>query len=167
MSDRTTPFTVRAATRDDASILARQRIELYRDLGQLPEATADPLLAAARRYFEHAIASGEFHGWLASPSGGPGEIIAGAGLRLRAIAPRPGRKPGEVSAVPQGLVTNVFTERTWRRQGAGALVLRHVIDWARANHLASLVLHASSEGRPLYEKLGFEATNEMRYTGEL
>jgi len=23
-------------------------------------------------------------------------------------------------------------------------------------------LHASAEGRPLYEKLGFEATNEMR-----
>jgi hypothetical protein len=25
-----------------------------------------------------------------------------------------------------------------------------------------VILHASDEGRPLYEKLGFEATNEMR-----
>jgi hypothetical protein len=29
------------------------------------------------------------------------------------------------------------------------------------------VLHASEEGRPLYAALGFEGTNEMRYTGRL
>ena len=28
--------------------------------------------------------------------------------------------------------------------------------------MASLFLHASAEGRPLYEELGFEPTNEMR-----
>jgi hypothetical protein len=27
------------------------------------------------------------------------------------------------------------------------------------------VLHASSTGRPLYERLGFVSTNEMRYLG--
>jgi len=41
------------------------------------------------------------------------------------------------------------------------------IAWARAHGIARLVLHASPEGRPLYEQLGFEATNEMRYVGEL
>ena len=45
--------------------------------------------------------------------------------------------------------------------------MQHVIDWARGHGIARLVLHASSEGRQLYERLGFEATNEMRYTGEL
>jgi len=30
-----------------------------------------------------------------------------------------------------------------------------------------LVLHASTEGRALYEQLGFVATNEMRYEGDL
>jgi len=29
-----------------------------------------------------------------------------------------------------------------------------------------LVLHASQDARPLYEKLGFVPTNEMRYTGD-
>lgn len=32
---------------------------------------------------------------------------------------------------------------------------------------ARLVLHASPDARPLYERLGFEPTNEMRFTGEL
>ncbi len=29
------------------------------------------------------------------------------------------------------------------------------------------VLHASPDGRPLYEPLGFVATNEMRFAGDL
>ncbi len=33
--------------------------------------------------------------------------------------------------------------------------------------IARLVLHASPEGRSLDERLGFEPTNEMRYTGDL
>jgi hypothetical protein len=33
--------------------------------------------------------------------------------------------------------------------------------------IVRLVLHASDEGRPLYESMGFEPTNEMRYTGTL
>lgn len=33
--------------------------------------------------------------------------------------------------------------------------------------IARLVLHASPDGRALYERLSFEPTNDMRYTGEL
>lgn len=47
------------------------------------------------------------------------------------------------------------------------LIMEHVIAGARDAGVSHLVLHASSEGRPLYEALGFVATNEMRYTGEL
>jgi hypothetical protein len=45
--------------------------------------------------------------------------------------------------------------------------MEHVLAGARAAAVSHLVLHASAEGRPLYEALGFKATNEMRYTGEL
>lgn len=44
--------------------------------------------------------------------------------------------------------------------------MRHILDWARQERLDRLVLHASDDGRPLYERLGFAATNEMRYRGE-
>jgi len=40
-------------------------------------------------------------------------------------------------------------------------------DWARRERLDRLVLHASPEGRPLYDRLGFVATNEMRFADEL
>ena len=62
---------------------------------------------------------------------------------------------------------NVFTERAWRRRGLAKLLMEHVIAGARTAGVTTLVLHASAEGRPLYEALGFSPTNEMRYTGEL
>jgi hypothetical protein len=47
------------------------------------------------------------------------------------------------------------------------LLMRRVLAWAREQRLDRLVLHASPEGRRLYERLGFIATNEMRFAGDL
>ena len=68
---------------------------------------------------------------------------------------------------PQGLVVNVYTERAWRRRGVADALMRELLRWCRANGIESIVLHASGEGRPLYQKLGFTPTNEMRYDGSL
>jgi hypothetical protein len=37
-----------------------------------------------------------------------------------------------------------------------------MIQWLKEQGFSSVVLHASDEGRPLYETLGFVPTNEMR-----
>lgn len=97
----------------------------------------------------------------------PETVIAGAGLQLRRILPRPDRTGTIVLTGQQGLVLNVFTEVPWRRQGVAEELMQYVLAWAKEHQLASLVLHASREGRPLYEKLGFAGTNEMQYMGEL
>jgi GNAT superfamily N-acetyltransferase len=162
-----TRFTTRPATAADAPILARHRAEMFRDMGELAEEMYEPLVAASRRYFEHAIRSGEYVAWFAAPADRPAEVVGGAGMQLRPALPRPGRHGREVTHGPQGLIVNVFTERPWRRRGVAELLMREIIAWARANGIRSLVLHASLEGRALYEKLGFVATNEMRYEGEL
>jgi hypothetical protein len=36
------------------------------------------------------------------------------------------------------------------------------VEWCRADGFHGVVLHASDEGRPLYESMGFQTTNEMR-----
>ena len=53
-----------------------------------------------------------------------------------------------------GSVSMVLVAQTHERQGFGARIMRHVIDQAGG---ATLVLHATASGRPLYEKLGFHA----------
>jgi GNAT superfamily N-acetyltransferase len=159
-------FTVRTATVVDAPTLARHRAEMFRDMGVLPEPLFEVLVDASRRYFEEAIPSGEYLGWLASPTTASSEIIAGAGLQLRRVLPHPDPRRGDVALGRQGVVLNVYTERAWRRRGLAAPLMQHVLNWATANGVTSLVLHASHDARSLYEKLGFVPTNEMRFAGQ-
>jgi GNAT superfamily N-acetyltransferase len=65
------------------------------------------------------------------------------------------------------LVLNVYVEPHWRRRGLARRLMQEILEWAPTAGVARLVLHASREGRPLYEALGFTATNEMRYGGRL
>lgn len=158
---------VRLVTTADAAVLARHRAEMFRDMGDLADDHYGALLAAAEREIEAGLASGDYVGFVASPHGRPGEIVAGAGIQIRKLLPRPLEGNAGIRTGPEAIVLNVFTERAWRRRGIAERLMQHVIDWARTHGMARLVLHASPDGRPLYERLGFVPTNEMRYTGEL
>jgi uncharacterized protein (DUF1330 family) len=76
------------------------------------------------------------------------------------------RPLGVTCGSPGALAAGVRV-RSWRRRGVAALLMQHVLAWARHERLDRLVLHASAEGRRLYEGLGFVATNEMRFAGDL
>ncbi len=156
-------FQIRRATMDDIPALVRHRCEMFRDMNQLlPEAY--PLLAeATAQYLAEVIPAGGYVAWLVTPRQSPETVVAGGGLQLRQIAPRPDEGGNLLKPGPQGLIVNVYTENEWRRSGLGELVLNSITEWARANGVVSLVLHASSMGRPLYERLGFTPTNEMSY----
>jgi len=156
-------FTIRRATVEDAAVLARHRAEMFRDMGDVADDLYPRLLEAARAWMERGIPAGEYVAWLASPAGSD-EVVAGAGMHLRTIIPRP-RCRTEVEMGPQGLIVNVFTERAWRRRGIAELLMRELLAWARGNGIPHPILHASPEGRRLYERLGFESTNEMKFKG--
>ena len=158
-------FAVRTATAADAAVLARHRAEMFRDMGVLPERLYEALVAASRRYFQEAIPSGEYLGWLLAPATHGADAVAGAGVQLRRALPHPAPDGDAVVTGLQAVILNVYTEPAWRRRGCAALLMHHVLDWAAANSITNLVLHASAEGRHLYEKLGFVPSNEMRYGG--
>lgn len=159
-------FRVRLATPADAAALARHRAEIFRDTGELTEEQYAPFVEAVGRDLNTWLEAGEYVGWVATLADCPQGILAGAGIHLRKLLARP-RLSGAFRVGPEAIVLNVFTERAWRRRGLARRLMEEVIDWARAHGVVRLVLHASPEGRPLYESLGFEPTNEMRYTGEL
>ena len=72
------------------------------------------------------------------------------------------RRATVADAGPEGYVLNVFTESQCRRQGVAESLMRALIAWATTRGVHRISLHASAEGRPLYEKLGFVPANEMR-----
>src|SRR6185436_9182299 len=160
---------IRRATVEDVPTIARHRAQMFTDMGSLPAELYQPLMREAAAYLGVAVARGEYVGWFACPVGSPGEVVAGAGVQLRRTLPHSIEANGRRRLVQgrQGIVLNVFTEKAWRRRGVAELLMKTVLDWARAERLDTLVLHAAPEGRHLYEKLGFRATNEMRFSGDL
>jgi GNAT superfamily N-acetyltransferase len=92
----------------------------------------------------------------------PANVIGGAGVQLRRVLPFP--EGAGVAEGRQAIVINVYTEPAWRRRGVARSLMEAILTWARAADLESLVLHASAEGRGLYQQLGFVDTNEMRLT---
>jgi len=165
----TARFDIRAARPADAAIIAWHRARMFQDMGDVPPALFDELRTTSQAYIGEALARHEYVGWLASPAADPDTVVAGAGAQLRRAFPHMLKLPAG-PVVAQGrhaIVLNVFTEPEWRRQGVGELLMRQVIAWAREEQLDRLVLHASPHGRPLYERLGFQGTNEMRFQGIL
>jgi len=161
MSD--SAFTVRAATTADTQAVVRHRVEMFRDMGRLKdEAAAEAVRAASEGVIREWLEAGSYLGWLASPAGRSAEIIGGAGLLLRPMLPRPGLDGTGVVRGPEAYVMNVYVERMWRRQGVAALLMERVVAYARDTGRKVISLHASDEGRPLYVRMGFVPTNEMR-----
>lgn len=162
-------FMLRRATVADAPIIARHRAEMFTDMGRLLPPLYDAVVAATSGYLEQTLPTEEYVGWLAAPSAMPDRVIAGAGVLQRRVPPHPADVAGTVLLAEgrQGVVLNVFTERPWQRHGLARLLMERVLAWAAETGLETLVLHASPDGRRLYESMGFVATNEMRYAGPL
>lgn len=114
----------------------------------------DQFESASRQYFDNALGDGTYFGLLAELDG---QIAAGGGV---VIANWPG---SPLNFEPKrAWILNIYVEPQHRRQGLAKAVTEALIDWCRQNGFGSVALHASEYGRGLYEKLGFQPTNEMR-----
>ena len=154
-------FRIRRATDRDAGIIASQRARMFRDMGEVAGDAVEILRAKAETRLAEWLAKGNYLGWLAAPSEQPQTVVAGAGVQLHSILPRPVTS----TTVGEGrlaTVVNVFTEPDWRRRGVAGPLLQEIIAWSKNGKLDRLVLHASDDGRPVYERLGFVVSNEMR-----
>jgi GNAT superfamily N-acetyltransferase len=159
-------FKIRLATRADLDLISDHRARMFSDMGELPTEMFETFRSQSKDALHRMFEREQYVGWLASPHDESNEIVAGAGVALREVAPHPQTNAtGNIDIVSgrQAIIQNVYTEPTWRRRGLGTLLMKEIIAWSRKTGIDSLVLHASDEGRPLYEKLGFIATTEMRF----
>jgi len=128
---------------------------MFRDMGQ---GTADELarmVNAAEPTLAQALDDGFYRHWLAVDASG--RVVGGGGVLL---CPWPANPKD--ACTERAMILNVYTEPEFRRQGVARRIMETILHWIRARGLRSAHLHASDDGRVLYEKLGFVATNEMR-----
>jgi len=150
-------YTVREATVEDAPVLARQRRLMFDAINRMPADEGDAMEAAILAYIQRAMPAGTFRSWVVEHGG---SIVAGGGVQLRTLMPR----PGHVDFAPEGLIVSMWTDPAHRRRGLGRRVVEAILAWGRVNSVGRFTLHASDDGRPLYELYGFRQTNEMRLT---
>ena len=158
-------FQIRRATARDADIISWHRARMFEDMGDVSRDAFEILRAKARSRLEQWIDKATYVGWLAAPANKPEMIVAGAGVQLQPILPRP-LDLSTIGEGRQGTIVNVFTEPQWRRLGIAGLLIKEIIIWSREEQIDRLILHASEKGRSIYERLGFVASNEMRFVSD-
>src|SRR6266550_2020439 len=145
-------FKIRRATLRDADVIAWHRARMFQDMADVSADAFEILRTKSRTRLEQWLDSADYIGWVARPADKPEIIVGGAGVQLQPILPRPLSR-STIGEGRQGTIVNVFTEPEWRRRGVAALLLKEIIEWSRKECLDRLVLHASEEGRALYDRL--------------
>ncbi len=148
-------YTIRPVAAGELELVLRHRIEMFRHMGYESEAELARIRALSEPFFASALSNGTYKAWVAVD--GHGEAAAGTGVLLLPYQPGPNDTRAE-----RAFIINVYTEPPHRRQGLAKRLMGVAVEWCREAGFAIVSLHASAEGRPLYESLGFKATNEMR-----
>jgi GNAT superfamily N-acetyltransferase len=139
----------------DFEIIVHHRKAMFREMGYTDEPAIDAMGARFQPWLRRKMEASEYLAWFAlAPDC---SISSGLGLWLMDWPPH------MVGAGKwRGNILNVYTEPAYRRKGIARALMQIALEWCAANHVDPVILHASDEGRGLYESLGFEPTNEMR-----
>jgi ribosomal protein S18 acetylase RimI-like enzyme len=147
-------YSLRRATSNDLDIIVAHRRAMFVDMGYRDETALDSMATKCYSWLLTKMNRGQYLAWLATAP--DGSVVAGTGLWLMDWPPH------MVGNGPRGNILNVYTEVKFRRRGLAGELVKGALDWCRSNQVDVVVLHASHDGRRLYESMGFSGTNEMR-----
>jgi GNAT superfamily N-acetyltransferase len=149
-----TPALIRPATPEDIPEILRQRRAMYEDMDYRDAAALAAMVSTCQPYLARAMADGSFRAWLALVGQ---RVVAGGAI---VISPWPSH-PYDLEC-RRATILNVYTYPDFRRRGIARGLMQTMIGWCRREDFATVTLHASKDGGPLYESLGFKPANEMR-----
>jgi len=152
-------WTIREGQVEELDRLIALRRTMFESMGFDDAESLDRTCEAAREYFAEHMPTGAFRVWTAEHEG---RLIASIGLVIHSTPPSPHNLVGKI-----GYIMNLVVLPAWRRLGIARALLEHVLGVLRTEGVPAASLHASSNGRHLYEALGFEEAKdlpEMRHT---
>ncbi|MHC5740298.1 MAG: GNAT family N-acetyltransferase [Nostoc sp.] len=144
-------FNLRQANLQDLEALIELRLELLREAGEIKgDSDTTNLAEATRKYLGEKMPSGEFLAWVAEVDS---QIIATTGLVFFQ------RPPYNVNLSGlEAYIMNSYTIPMWPGQGIATALLKEIISFVRATEAKRLWLHATEDGKRVYEKLSFVST---------
>jgi ribosomal protein S18 acetylase RimI-like enzyme len=149
-------LNTRRASVDDSSLITRHRKAMFADARNAPEDVLEAMSKSFEPWVRRMLRENKYAGWITSDGDSP---VASAGLLVLDCAPHFLDPTGE----HRGYILNVFVEPEYRGRGLARALMDICLTEARSRGIRVVALHASDAGRPLYEKLGFYAANEMLF----
>ena len=143
----------RKLTENDLETFISMRITQLREEGATDEMNLSPALMD---YYQRHLANGTFVSWLALDGD---KIIGTSGMSFVEKPPYFGCPTGRI-----GLLSSMYTNPDYRRQGIARELLRRVVEEARAYGCGTVQITASDMGVLLYSDFGFvKNKNFMQY----
>ena len=143
----------RKLTENDLETFINMRINQLREEGATDEMDLSPALMD---YYQRHLANGTFVSWLAMDGD---KIIGTSGMSFVEKPPYFGCPTGRI-----GLLSSMYTNPDYRRQGIAKELLRRVVEEARAYGCGTVQITASDMGVLLYSNFGFvKNKNFMQY----
>jgi GNAT superfamily N-acetyltransferase len=143
----------RPVTLADLDLVCRHRREMFKASGRT-DAPLAPMSAAFREWLEPRLADGSYFGWIAMQAGQP---VGGLGMMVIDWPPH----PSHPTQGARGYILNVFVEPEHRGQGVAKALMALAMAEGRRRGLQYMILHATAQGRPMYDQLGWAQTSEM------
>ena len=138
------------ATKADIELLMDIRLEMLREVNNLPDSYKydKEFIDECKKYFEE----GDQTTILALDGK---EVVGCASISYIWIMPTFSHPTGN-----RAHLMNVYTKPDYRRKGISKRMVEIIIDEAKENGVTEISLDSTEMGRPLYEALGFTASNE-------
>jgi len=149
-------FKLSYAGRGDIDLLAEHRKKMWLEIHPEYEKEVQATEKRTRRWIADQLSKASLIGLVLRTANGE---VAGSGcIWLREEQPRP---TSMRLVVPY--LMSMYTVKRFRRRGVASLIVNSALEWCRKKNYDRIVLHASKEGRSVYEGIGFEPSNEMRF----
>lgn len=143
----------RKATLNDLHALVRMRVLFLKEVQEVEDAEREKETGKdIEEYFSKSLSDDSFVAWIAEEDG---EIIATSGLSFYQIAPSFHLKGGKIA-----YILNIFVLQEHRGRKLGKKIFELILNEAKERGYKRILLHASDDGRPVYEKFGFKGTTD-------
>ncbi|MDH4262084.1 MAG: GNAT family N-acetyltransferase [Spirochaetia bacterium] len=145
-------FTYRKATIDDISILTELRIEFLKEVKGADLENKNDMYYNIEKYLNNHITDESFIAWLCVFEN---EVIATSGISFYEVPPSHSNITGKI-----GYIMNMYTKKPYRRKGIASILFEKIIEEGLERKVGKLSLHASKDGKSLYQKYGFIENND-------
>jgi predicted GNAT family acetyltransferase len=148
---------IRKANLKDLDVIYNNRMQFTQLMNNQEISITEEFKQDTYNYIKNHIVDDSLVIWIATEED---EIISVAMVCYYQLLPTISNKKGKT-----GYIQNVFTLPNYRGRGYATELMNKIIVDAKERNVGRLLLSASDMGRPIYEKIGFEAvTKEMIFT---